>query len=85
MLNSIQQSSGYGIYVCESFRDPRTNDLNIYWDEVADEALGLQTLHRLIGSGPAPLSSNACCLLHRLSRLFTRLSQRIDRMILVPA
>lgn len=83
VLHSIQQSAGYGIYVCEAFKDPQQHQLNSYWGEVADEALGIQTMHRLIGSGPAPLSENACCLLHRLSRVFERLSRRIDRLVLV--
>jgi hypothetical protein len=83
VLHSIQSSPDYGIYVCESFKDPRRQCIDEYWEEVAQEALGLQHLHRLIGTGQGPLTDDACRALHRLSRLLARLSQRIDRVVLM--
>jgi hypothetical protein len=85
VLNSIQSCPRYGVYVCESFKDPRHFSLDDYWDEVSEEAMGLQGLHRLVGTGNLPLTTEACCRLHRLSRLLARLSQRIDRVVLAPA
>lgn len=82
VLNSIQESSGYGIYVCESFKDPRHFQMDDYWTEVSAEAMGLQYLHRLVGTGHTPLTNDACCRMHQFSRLLSRLSKRIDRVVL---
>jgi hypothetical protein len=81
VLNAIQHSPGYGIYVCESFKDPRHFQLDDYWADVSLEAMGLQNLHRLVGTGNTPLTSDACKRLHHFSRLLSRLSQRIDRVV----
>jgi hypothetical protein len=82
VLNSIQQSSGYGIYVCESFKDPRHFQMDDYWTDVSEEAVGLQNLHRLVGTGPTPLTQDAYRRMHQFSRLLSRLSKRIDRVVL---
>lgn len=82
VLNAIQSSQGYGIFVCESFKDPRRESIDDYWGEVQAEAVGLQYLHRLIGTGHTPLTDDARRRLHHFSRLLSRLSQRIDRVVL---
>lgn len=82
VLNAIQPSREHGIYVCESFKDPRFEGIDDYWDEISGEAVGLQYLHRLVGSGHTPLTDDASRRLHQFSRLLSRLSQRIDRVIL---
>jgi len=82
VLNSIQSSRDYGIYVCESFKDPRTSCLDDYWDEVELEAISLDDLHRLIGPVRVPLSDACRAEMNRLSRLLERLSKQIDRIVM---
>ena len=82
VLNSIQSSRDYGIYLCESFQDPRTATIDDYWDDVAAEAISLDDLHRLIGPVRTPLSDGCRAEMNRLSRLLERLSKQIDRIVL---
>lgn len=82
VLNCIQCSNDFGIYLCEELRDPRRNYIDDYWRDIADQALGVDDLHRLIGPSSTPLSDEARTRMHQLSRLFERLSKRIDRVVL---
>jgi hypothetical protein len=82
VLNSIQCSNDFGVYLCESFRDPRRAYVDDYWSEVADQALGVDDLRHLLGKASAPLSDQARARFHQLARLFERLSKRIDRAVL---
>lgn len=82
VLNCIQCSNDYGIYLSEDMRDPRRNYIDDYWREIADSALGIDDLHRLIGHSSSPLSDEARTRMHQLARLFERLSKRIDRVVL---
>jgi hypothetical protein len=83
VLQSIQCSSEFGVYLCESFRDPRRYYIDDYWQEVSHEAVGIQDLHRLVGKvNSTPLSDEARTRLHQLARLLDRLARRIDRVVL---
>jgi hypothetical protein len=83
VLQSVQCSSDFGIYFCESFRDPRRHYIDDYWNEVAQEAVGLEDLHRLVGRADnAPLTDEARARLHQFARLLDRLARRIDRVVL---
>lgn len=83
VLQSVQCSSEFGIYFCESFRDPRRHYIDDYWSEVSQEAVGIEDLHRLVGRvDNAPLTDEARAKLHQFARLLDRLSRRIDRVVL---
>ena len=82
VLNSVQSSTDFGVYLCESFRDPRRTYVDDYWAEVSDQALGVDDLRFLLGKASTPLSDEARARFHQLSRLFERLSKRIDRVVL---
>lgn len=82
VLNCIQCSNDFGIYVCEELRDPRRNYIDDYWKDIADRALGIDDLHRLLGPASSPLTDEARTRMHQLARLFERLSKRIDRVVL---
>lgn len=86
ILQTVQCSRDFGIYFCESFRDPRRHYIDDYWDEVSHEAIGVEELHRVVGKAdsPAPLSDEARTRFHQLARLFDRLARRIDRVVLAP-
>jgi hypothetical protein len=82
VLNCIQASADYGVYVCEDLRDPRRQYIDDYWAEIREQAFGLDDMHRLLGSSTSPLSEEARTRFHRLARLFERLSKRLDRVVL---
>ena len=83
VLQAVQCSSDFGVYLCESFRDPRRHYIDDYWQEVEHEALGVQELHRLVGKvDNAPLSDEARAYMHQFARLLERLARRIDRVVL---
>jgi hypothetical protein len=83
VLQSIQCSSDFGVYLCESFRDPRRHYIDDYWHEVAAEAYGIEELHRVVGKvDNTPLTDDARSRLHLFARLLDRLARRIDRMVL---
>jgi hypothetical protein len=82
VLNSIQCSNDFGVYLCESFRDPRRAYVDDYWSDVADQALGVDDLRHTLGKASAPLSDQARARFHQLARLLERLSKRIDRVVL---
>lgn len=83
VLQSIQCSNDFGIYFCESFRDPRRHYIDDYWNEVAQEAFGIEDLHRLVGRvDTSPLTDEARSRLHLFARLLDRLARRIDRVVL---
>ena len=82
VLNCIQASADYGVYVCEDLRDPRRQYIDDYWAEIREQAFGLDDMHRLLGSSTSPLSEEARARFHRLARLFERLSKRLDRVVL---
>jgi hypothetical protein len=83
VLQSIQCSSDFGVYLCESFRDPRRHYIDDYWQEVAAEAYGIEELHRVVGKvDNTPLTDDARSRLHLFARLLDRLARRIDRMVL---
>ena len=81
VLSSIQASEELGVYLCESFRDPRRDYMDDYLSEVMDEAVGIDDLHRLIGRAEAPLSEKARTRFNHMARLLERLSKRIDRVL----
>jgi hypothetical protein len=83
VLQAVQCSNDFGVYFCESFRDPRRHYIDDYWAEVKEEALGIEELHRAVGRvDSTPLSEEARSRLHLLARLLDRLSRRIDRVVL---
>jgi hypothetical protein len=83
VLQAVQCSNDFGIYFCESFRDPRRHYIDDYWSEVRDEALGIEELHRAVGRvDNTPLTDEARARLHLFARLLDRLSRRIDRVVL---
>ena len=83
VLQSVQCSSEFGVYFCESFRDPRRNYIDDYWHEVSHEAIGIDELHRAVGKvNSAPLTDEARTRLHQFARLLDRLARRIDRVVL---
>jgi hypothetical protein len=83
VLQSIQCSYDFGVYFCESFRDPRRHYIDDYWTEVSQEAFGIEELHRAIGRvDNTPLSDPARARLHQFARLLDRLARRIDRVVL---
>jgi hypothetical protein len=85
VLQSIQCSSDYGVYFCESFRDPRRHYIDDYWSEVSHEAFGIEELHHLVGKvNSSPLPDEARARLHEFARLLDRLARRIDRVVLTP-
>lgn len=81
VLSSIQASEDLGVYLCESFRDPRREYMDDYLAEVMDEAVGIDDLHRLLGRAESALSDKARTRFNHLSRLLERLSKRIDRVL----
>ena len=85
VLNSVQSSADFGIYICESFKDPRRNYIDDYWADVADHAVGFDELHRLLGRPPVPLTPEANARFYQLARLFERLAARIDLVTFLPA
>jgi len=83
ILQSIQCSSDYGVYFCESFRDPRRHYIDDYWSEVSHEAFGIEELHHTVGKvNSSPLPEQARARLHEFARLLDRLARRIDRVVL---
>ena len=83
VLQSIQCSHDFGIYLCESFRDPRRHYIDDYWTEVSAEAFGIEELHRAVGRvDNTPLSDQSRARLHLFARLLDRLARRIDRVVL---
>jgi hypothetical protein len=83
VLQSIQCSNDFGIYFCESFRDPRRHYIDDYWSEIREEAIGVEELHRAVGRvDNTPLTDEARSRLHLFARLLDRLSRRIDRVVL---
>ncbi len=85
VLQSVQCSSDYGVYFCESFRDPRRHYIDDYWSEVSHEAFGIEELHHLVGKvNNTPVPDEARARLHEFARLLDRLARRIDRVVLSP-
>lgn len=82
VLNCIQASADYGVYVCEDLRDPRRHYIDDYWNEIREQAIGIDDMHRLLGSSTSPLTEEARARFHRLARLLERLSKRLDRVVL---
>lgn len=83
VLQAIQCSTDFGVYLCESFRDPRRHYIDDYWQDVCKEAIGIEEMHRLVGKvDNTPLTDEARARFHQLARLLERLSRRIDRVVL---
>lgn len=83
VLQAIQCSTDFGVYLCESFRDPRRHYIDDYWQDVCKEAIGVEEMHRLVGKvNDIPLTDEARARFHQLARLLERLSRRIDRVVL---
>ena len=83
ILQSVQCSAEFGVYFCESFRDPRRHYIDDYWPEVSHEAVGIEELHRAVGKvNGAPLTDEARSRFHQFARLLDRLARRIDRVVL---
>lgn len=83
ILQAIQCSSEFGVYLCESFRDPRRHYIDDYWQDVCKEAIGIEEMHRLVGKvNDTPLPDEARVRFHQLARLLERLARRIDRVVL---
>lgn len=83
VLQAIQCSTDFGVYLCESFRDPRRHYIDDYWQDVCKEAIGVEEMHRLVGKvNDTPLTDEARARFHQLARLLERLSRRIDRVVL---
>ena len=51
-LNAFQHSPGFGMYVCERFRDPRFHSLDEYFPEVRQEADGIEELKQRLAFAP---------------------------------
>lgn len=83
VLQAVQCSTDFGVYLCESFRDPRRYYIDDYWQDVQKEAIGIQEMHKLVGKiDNTPLADEARARFHQLARLLERLSRRIDRVVL---
>ncbi len=83
VLQAIQCSSDFGVYLCESFRDPRRHYIDDYWHDVSSEAIGIEEMHRLVGKvNNSPLTDETRAKFHQLARVLERLSRRIDRVVL---
>ncbi len=83
VLQSIQCSSDFGVYFCESFRDPRRHYIDDYWHEVSASAFGVEELHHAVGRvDNEPLPEETRARLHEFARLLDRLARRIDRAVL---
>lgn len=83
VLQSIQCSSDFGVYFCESFRDPRRHYIDDYWHEVSASSFGIEELHHAVGQvDNAPLPEETRARLHEFARLLDRLARRIDRAVL---
>ena len=83
VLQAIQCSSEFGVYVCESFRDPRRQYIDDYWQDVCREAIGIEEMHRLVGKvNDTPLPDDTRVRFHQFARLLERLARRIDRVVL---
>lgn len=83
VLQAVQSSADYGTFFCESFRDPRRFHMDDYWEDVCDEAIGIDELHQAVGKvDGSPLTDHAVSRLNRFSRLLERLVRRIDRVVL---
>ena len=80
---TIQCSHDFGIYFCESFRDPRRFYIDDYWHEVSREAIGIEEMHRAVGRvNHEPLTDETRSRFHLFARLLDRLARRIDRVVL---
>lgn len=83
VLQAVQFSAEYGVFFCENFRDPRRQHIDDYWEEVCNEAIGIDQLHRAVGRvDNTELSRAALSRLHLFARLLERLARRIDRVVL---
>ena len=83
VLQAMQCSSEFGVYLCESFRDPRRHYIDDYWQDVCKEAIGVEEMHKLVGKvDDTPLPEEARVRFHQLARLLERLARRIDRVVL---
>lgn len=85
ILNSIQHSADWGIFVCEAFKDPRQYNLDDYWSEVVEEASGIQDLRAYLGKYSDPLDTDAISQFNHFARTLERLAKRIDRVLSQPA
>lgn len=76
VLNAFQNSPGFGVYVCEDFRDPRHQQVDSYFHEVESTAFGISALCRMIGPTDTPLGEHArfqiLCFADALERLAGR-------------
>jgi hypothetical protein len=83
ILNAFQHSADWGIYVCESFKDPRRHYLDDYWGEVQEEAHGIHDMRTKLGKFSEPLDTNAVATFNHFARSLERLAKRIDRVLCV--
>ena len=76
VLNAFQHSPGFGVYICEQFRDPRHEHIDDYFHEVEESALSVSDLCRRLGKPHTPLQDAArgrmLCFAHVLESLARR-------------
>jgi hypothetical protein len=76
VFNAFQHSRDYGIYVCEKFRDPRFENIDSYFHEVEDCAIGISDLCRCIGRIKEPLEEKARAQVARFAETLENLARR---------
>jgi hypothetical protein len=81
ILNSIQHSADWGVFVCEEFKDPRQHNLDDYWSDVVEEASGIQDLRACLGKYSDPLDADAMSQFNHFARTLERFAKRIDRVL----
>ena len=81
VLNSFQHSPNYGIYLCEHFRDPRRTQIDDYWNEVKEYAVGIHETGCCIGRLNTPVADSAKVQFRALEKLLRSLADRIDRAL----
>ena len=81
VLSAFQTADDGGIYVCESFRDPRTTCIDWYWPEVEKEASGINELGFSIGRHALPLSTLARENFSRFAKTLRSLADRVDAVL----
>jgi hypothetical protein len=85
ILNSIQHSAEWGVFVCEEFKDPRQHNLDDYWSDVVEEASGIRDLRSCLGKFSDPLDTDTISQFNHFARTLERLAKRIDRVLSQPA
>ena len=81
IVNAFQHSPNFGVYVCESFRDPRRTQIDDYWHEVQKDAVGIHEVGSCIGRYKEPISDNAKKQFRRLEAVLRSLADRVDRAL----